>query len=95
MHCIVNVCANVQIETLPNLEIPEYIGHKVAAAQTHTESALAAARAGNYTAAVRAARASLQKSPQRITQLSASTATLSNTKWRCICRCLRRWRCRW
>ena len=56
MHCIVNVCANVQIETLPNLEIPEYIGHKVAAAQTHTESALAAARAGNYTAALRAAR---------------------------------------
>jgi GPI-anchor transamidase subunit S len=47
----------VQIDTLPNLEIPRFIGDKVLAAKVHAQAAVAAAAAGNYTAAVGATRA--------------------------------------
>lgn len=53
---LLKVLGGVQIDTLPNLEIPQLIGDKVAAAKQHTAAALSAAAAGNYTRAMAAAR---------------------------------------
>ena len=47
----------MQIDTLPNLEIPAFIGEKVAAAEAEARAAVISAMRGNYTSSVAHARA--------------------------------------
>jgi hypothetical protein len=49
--------SGLQVATLPNLEVPQFVGDKVLAAKQNTETAIAAAEAGDYGAAIEAARA--------------------------------------